>query len=189
MSDAADFFKNELAANPNAGTPSFDNEAIPEGKYALVIESCAKRKYVDGVKRKPEDIAAACSSDPTLVCGDEIAITYGIIEGEYAKKKKLFGSYTIVAASNQKTYGEFTPEKRVVSSKNDLCGLMKRVGAPKEWSDWEGRMFWAYVTRKVDGKGVARNNVVLVVKPDEVIVPYVKPEANTTPVKTDEPPF
>jgi hypothetical protein len=186
--NASDFFTQAIAANPEAGKATFNDDPLPEGMYPLVVESCELRKYVDGIKRKPEDIATACGADPSLVPGSEVAITFTVTEGKYAKRK-LFGSYCIQASSNQKSYGEFTPEKKVSAGNNDLCGLMIRLGKPNEWSDWVGKLFNGYVTAKKGKDGKVRNDLRCTVKPGEENAPKPSAPQNTTPHGTDEPPF
>jgi hypothetical protein len=193
VSNAADFFTQAIAENPEAGKATFNDEPLPEGMYPLVVESCELRKYVDGVKRKPEDIAQACGADPSLIPGVEIAVTYVVTEGKFAKRK-LFGSYCIVPASNQRTFpvtnGEpFTPERQRSAAKENLCGLMIRLGRPEsQWNDWTGRMFNGYVTRKMKN-GVVRNNIRCKVQKGEENAPKPSAPQNTTPHGTDEPPF
>jgi hypothetical protein len=188
VSNAADFFTQTLAANPEAGKATFDDSPLPEGVYPLVVESCEMRKYVDGVKRTPEAIAEACGGDPTLVPGVEIAVTYVVTEGKFAKRK-LFGSYCIQASSNQKSYGDFTPDKKVSSGKNDLCGLMIRLGKPNEWSDWVGKLFNGYVTAKKGKDGKIRNDLRCTVKPGEENAPKPSAPQNTTPHASEDAPF
>lgn len=202
-----DLFAN---APKDAGLATFDDQPLPEGNYPLVIEACEQRKYVDGAKRKPEAIADACSADPMIIPGDEVAITYVITEGKFAKRK-LFGNYVLKAASNQRTYGEFTPEKKAAAGLNDLCGLRIRLGTPTAWSDWVGKLFTGYITAKqgkpkpmlgpdglpmtgTDGKLLLQpakvfNEVRCTVKPGEENAPAPSAPKDTTPVAKDEPPF
>lgn len=177
MTNASDFFNNAMAENPNAGKATFDDSPLPEGVYPLVVEACAVRKYVDGVPRKPEDIAAACVADPSLKPGVEIAMTFTVTEGKYAKRK-LFESYCIQASSNQRTFGEFTPDRKVAAGKNDLCGLMLRLGKPTEWTDWVGKMFNGYVLAKKGKDGKVRNTLRCTVKDGEENAP--KPSVTGT---------
>jgi hypothetical protein len=100
--NASDFFNKAIAANPDAGKATFNDEPLPEGVYPLVVESCEMRKYVDGAKRKPEDIAEAVSKDPSILPGTEVSIVFVVTDGKYAKRK-LFGSYCTAASSNQKS--------------------------------------------------------------------------------------
>ena len=186
--NASDFFNKAIAANPDAGKATFNDEPLPEGVYPLVVESCEMRKYVDGAKRKPEDIAEAVSKDPSILPGTEVSIVFVVTDGKYAKRK-LFGSYCMAASSNQKSYGEFTPEKKVAAGQNDLCGLMIRLGKPTEWCDWTGKLFNGYVTARKGKDGKVRNDLRCTVKPGEENAPKPSAPANSTPHGTDEPPF
>lgn len=180
MTNASSFFDQALTQTPDAGKATFKDEALPEGVYPLIVESCAKRKYVDGFGRKPEDIATACGADPTLVPGEEIAMTFVVTEGAYARRK-IWGTYTIQAASNQKTYGEFTPEKKVAAGVNDLCGLMRRLGKPADWPDWGGKLFNGYITAKKDKNGKTRNDLRCTVKAGEENAPTPSAPIGTMP--------
>jgi len=185
MNTAAAFFDEALKTNPNAGVDTGEFEPLPEGVYPLIVESCELRKYVDGVSRKPEDIANACTNDASLRPGTEVAITFLVTEGKYAKRK-IFGSYCIEASSNQKSYGDFSPEKKVQAGKNDLCGLMIRLGKPAEWKDWIGKMFSGYITAKKSADkpghpGKIRNDLRCTVKPGEENAPKPSSPSGTTP--------
>jgi hypothetical protein len=194
-----DLFTAALAANPDAGKTQ-EVKPMPEGVYPLVVESIEQRKYVDGVGRKPEQIAEACCADPHLVPGDEISMTFCVVEGEFAKRK-IFGNYTTKSSSNQRCYGDFDGVKKAAAGINDLCGLRARLGTPEKWSDWIGQTFNGYVTAKMgkpklDGKGdvlepgKVRNDLRCTIKPGEDIAPRPsKPKTTTTVSAPDEPPF
>lgn len=193
----AELFSTPAALDPNAGKAQ-EQEAMPEGVYPLVVESCEQRKYVDGKPRKPEDIAEAVCADPNLVPGEEVSVTFVVTEGKFAKRK-LFGSFCIKASSNQRSYGDFGPEQKVAAGINDLCGLRKRLGTPEKWSDWNGKVFMGYVTAKkgkdkvnTDGSvtpGKVRNDVRCTVKDGEENAPRPSAPADTTTVRSDEAPF
>lgn len=186
--NAADFIQATLAANPDAGKASFNDTPLPEGVYPLVVESCVQRKYVDGVSRKPEDIANACIEDPNLLPGLEIAIVFVVTEGKFAKRK-IFGNYCIQASSNQRSYPDFTPADKARAGANDVCGLMRRIGKPTEWADWTGKMFNGYVTAKKGKDGKIRNDIRCTVKDGEENAPRPSAPANTTAHATGDAPF
>lgn len=198
MSNPNDLFAAALAANPDAGKAQ-EAKPMPEGLYPLVVEDCVQRKYVDGAGRKPEQIAEACSADPTLICGDEISITFAVTDGEFVKRK-LFGNYTIKASSNQRAYGDFDAAKKVAAGINDLCGLRARLGTPTKWEDWIGKQFNGYVTAKkgkakldssgnVIEEGKVRNDVRCTFKEGEDLTAKPAPPKGTATVTTDEPHF
>ena len=184
-----EFFKDALEElGDQAGKALFDDSPMPEGVYPLVIESCVERKYIDGVARKPEALAAACAEDSTIDPGTEIALVYVVTEGKYAKRK-LFGSYVVKASSNQQTYVDFTPEKKVRAGKTDLCGLMLRLGRPDVLSDWVGKMFNGYVTSKKQKDGKTRNDVRCTIKEGEENAPRPSAPQSTTAHASGSAPF
>lgn len=188
MSNPLDLFNSATAQDPNAGKTTFDDAPLPEGIYPLVVTAIVDRKYIDGVSRKPEDVAAACASDPSLIPGDEISMTFEVTEGKYAKRK-IFANFCTKPSSNQKTYGDFTPEKKMEAGIQDLCGLRLRFGTPAQWTDWLGKMANMYVTAKKDKNGKIRNNLRCTVKPGEENAPRPSAPANTTAHASDEIPF
>jgi hypothetical protein len=184
MVDPAELFSN---MPEDAGYTSFDDSPLPEGVYPLVVESVKDGPYIDGVPNKPEAIADALSADSSLKPGRQISITYVVAEGKFAKRK-LFGRYCVQPSSNQRTYGDFTPDKKRANGLNDLAGLRIRFGTPKDWSDWIGKSFNGYVTAKKGKDEKIRNEVRCTIKKGEENAPRPS-SVGTTPVASDEDPF
>lgn len=199
--NANDIIASAISADPNAGSAT-EVKSMPEGRYSLVIEDIGQRKYVDGTGRKPEQLADACTADPTIISGDEVHIVYSVTDGEFSGRK-LYGDYCIKASSNQRAYPNFSVEDKVRAGLNDLAGIYKRLGrlAPGEgWKNWVGVQFIGYVKAKKDKpkldslgniveEGKIRNSVRCTIKEGEDLTAKPAAPKGTATVESDSAPF
>lgn len=184
----------ELNAAPADAGKKVSPPALDQGLYTLRVTKMVEEKYIDGAKNE-EEMVQKHAIDGVLP-GVRIRCTLEVAEGEHAGHR-IYKDFIVAPSANQRLFRkDDTLGALAQRERNELAALRLRVGWKEgdgpipSWDWFEGKAFFAVVTRHQSPGKDARNYINFIVGRDEVIELPKLAEVTTKPVEAkEEPPF